>query len=115
MGGFKQKDWPKYNYLKQKAKDEILKAKKLWAEKMKSTPNGLWKLAKSLSDGQSNDGFESVILNQNGVHETVEKVADIFAASLSEDSTHICTVDSAPVGDWNLKITQESIEAPFAN
>lgn len=39
---YRQKNWPLFSYLKEKAKLEISKAKSLWVAKIKNSTQGLW-------------------------------------------------------------------------
>ena len=41
---FRSSDWATYNHLKHEVKEEVKKAKQVWANKLLSTTNGLLKL-----------------------------------------------------------------------
>ena len=73
---FRRRNWPLYNHLKHKAKEEIAKSKTIWAEKLMRTSNGLWKLVSKqrrvqcggLSSLVDEFGSESNLLHSLATH-----------------------------------------------
>lgn len=87
---FRARDWARYNHLREKVKREISRAKSIWAEKVKSSSNGLWKLVKKVGEKGRNDPFSRLI------HEcgSAQALLDIFVKSLSQDFS----ANSGPCG-----------------
>ena len=54
---FRERDWPLYNHYKEKVKNEIMIAKKNWANKHKETANGLWKIVKEIRGSRASNPF----------------------------------------------------------
>lgn len=79
---YRTKNWPQYNYLKQKVKDEIYKCKLIWTNKLKQQKNGLWKLFASVTKGKGNsDIFKNLIDECGGVSNALSHISDNFFRS----------------------------------
>lgn len=52
---FRSRNWSKYNQLKSKVRQEVAKAKQIWADKLMNTTNGLWKLVKQTNKKTHSD------------------------------------------------------------
>ena len=79
---YRSRDWPKYHHLKEKVRKEITKAKALWANKMKDSTHGLWKLVKAVK-GKSHSKLVSSASDLNSPFSLAEKIA----RSLQQDNT----------------------------
>ena len=72
---YRNSDWQRYSYLKQKTQLEIKKAKHLWAQKLKECPNGLWKLTKVLTGKTITGGMGSLIAQHSSPQVLTETIA----------------------------------------
>ena len=82
---FRTGNWALYAHLKNKVKVEIQKAKKLWANKLMSTSNGLWTLVSKHQKKQNGD--ISSLIPSFGTEETLlQFLADHLSAHFSSSS-----------------------------
>ena len=104
---YRRQEWEKYNHLKVKVKEEILKAQQIMASKMKASNGGLWKLSKYLTGKELQDKWGSLIANTGGIKKTVDEIADEFAKI-----TEITSQDpseSIQNDDWSIRISENEI------
>ena len=109
---FRSGQWSLYNHLKAKVKSEIQKAKKLWAERLMSTTNGLWTLVNKHRKKQNGDvspliasfGKEEALLKFLTEHLTAHFSANNAPSSAIEDS-----VDCVNSDDWNFQVTEYQV------
>ena len=115
---YRQRNWPVFNHLKQKARIEILKAKSLWAAKSKSSPYGLWKLAKHLSGKEAKNELHNLISQFKTPSELAEKIASVISEISSENpiSTSCGSMDEEKAfyehscsGVWTCEISETEI------
>ena len=104
---YRMMNWTRHNYLKKKVKKEILKAKSLWADRMKTTQHGLWKLAKMIRHGpRDDDGFEHIITLEGGITAVLQRLA-LSCSSPDADSQTTSNLQSDD--DWNFEVTEEEV------
>ena len=113
---YRTKNWTRYNFLKTKVKKEIIKAKRLWADNLKRTQQGLWKLAKVTRHGsRGDDGFGQIIDNQGGMNNVLQLLASscsfFESRSVSELSSQDTKqyVDSLVDDNWSVVVTEEEV------
>ena len=102
---YHSKEWSRYNHLKLKVKAEVLKSKKLWAERLMKTTNGLWKLVKQHRHGQKG-GFSSLGSDDLLLKEFSSDLTDFFSqptSSMNFDS------DSLKEDDWCLNVSEFTV------
>lgn len=112
---YRSRQWGKYEHLKKKVQQEIIQAKKLWANKLRSSPKGLWKLVNGIQGRSRYIDPLSRLIDENGdidtlLHNLREKLIDTFAQPQSTprmspsiiDSENVCTT-------WNIKITEYDV------
>ena len=63
---YRSRNWNKFNHYKIKVETEISQAKKIWANRMKRTTNGLWKLVKSVRGLNQNKDPISKLFSYGG-------------------------------------------------
>ena len=102
---YRSKDWKRYSFLKVKVREEIVKAKATWTEKMKATPHGLWKAVRHLS-GKNNRHELSNLITQ---HRSPLRLAEDIAASMEQEGS-LPRVLSFEDDEWSLEITQLEVE-----
>ena len=105
---FRAQDWPKFHSLKAKTITEIKKAKSFWAQKMRSSNFGLWKLVRHVS-GKANDGkIKSLVEEHGSPSELAEEIASRTIANedtFSEPASFLDADDG-----WTMHITQWDVE-----
>ena len=72
---YRQKNWKLFSTMKIKAKREIEKAKRIWSQKLKEKPDGLWKLTNALNGKASNNGLDSLISQFQSPQHLAEEIA----------------------------------------
>ena len=73
---FRLKDWAKFNHLKAKVRQEVKKAKEIWAAKLKKSNYGIWQLTKHLSGKAGGKGPSFPLSVGDSPEATAEKIAD---------------------------------------
>ena len=105
---YRSKNWARYNHLKNKVRTEIIKAKDIWARKLKKSTYGLWRLTKSLSGKSSCKGSNLSFSTE----EPAENAAERIAVSLTIDGhpTVYREADDKEKKDvWNIQFSEENI------
>ncbi len=97
---FRCGNWPLYRHLKNKVKEEIFKCKRIWAEKLMNTTNGLWKLVSKHRQNRCN-GLSSLV-NDFGAEDTLlDRLADQLEKHFANnDSCPPPEIDVDKDGDW---------------
>jgi hypothetical protein len=103
---YRTKNWEKFHHLKTKARKEIIKAKTMWAKKLKESTHGLWKMAKHLSGKQTKNEISNLITQ----FKTPTALAERIAENMEINDTPQEKVLSEEDGDWNLCFTTEEVE-----
>ena len=105
---FRLKDWAKFNHLKVKVRQEVKKAKEMWAAKQKKSNYGIWKLTKHLS-GKSGRKGPSFPLSMEDSPETIaEKIADEMIESANP--APLCTFQSSDCrSKWEINFSTSDI------
>ena len=104
---YRKGDWTSFNHLKHKVKVEISKARGLWADRLKATPYGLWKLADSVNHGTCDDGFGRVIVERGGLCPVLQEIANLFSSMVTSDEPR-----SFPIikdDDWSFTVNVEKV------
>lgn len=96
---YRQKNWSKYNHLKTKVQTEITKAKDNWAQRLKQSNYGLWKLTKHLS-GKADRSFNFVSITEAS---PPVNLAETIAQSMFPDINSITEVLDEDLG-WGKKL-----------
>ena len=113
---YRMQQWDKYNHLKEKVKKEIKRAKAIWANKMKRSTNGLWKLVSNIRGNTSRDPLDSLVSE----FESVDGLLDVLHAKLSESfSADSATTLQAPGAcedddDWNIEVNEYTVRTLLA-
>lgn len=100
---YRSKNWESYKRLKAKVREEITKAKSIWAEKIKKSPHGLWKAAKSLSGKINNQhSLASLIAQYGSQQHLAEEIANLM---VGRDERVREVEDILKDDDWTVRFT----------
>ena len=106
---FRRKDWAQFNHLKMKVRREVIKAKEIWATKLKKSNYGIWKLTKYLSgkSGSKEQNFFPTIKNSS------VNLAEMFANAMSENVVSKLQEDFLPSDSdlWTIKVSRHDTAA----
>ncbi len=104
---FRDHDWPLYNHLKLKVRNEVQKAKKIWAEKLTSNAEGLWKLVKA-QQKRTHNNLNTIASEDVLLPRLVSDLSQHFScpSSLTTDEKYT-NVDPE---DWNLTVTHSDVK-----
>jgi len=103
---FRLGQWKLFNHLKQKVKLEIIRAKQVWAGKLKSSPHGLWKLVKRNARGGIRDNFANLISGSHSVGELLEDIARNVSSEFdATDSNKWSATDD----NWELVLNEHEV------
>jgi gluconate kinase len=104
---YRTKNWSLFNYLKEKAKKEITKAKTIWAKKKKQSTHGLWKLAKNFTGKADKNELMNLVNQHKSPQALAEKIAETVTANSSQSKAEDLNFkDDA----WRVRFSEEEIE-----
>lgn len=108
---YRNKDWEKYEHLKRKVKDEILKAKRITAEKLLETSTGLWKLTRSISGKMKRDEWSSLVNRHGSTQALSDAVANIFEVSAASSKCDPTSENnnSTQDDDWTVTFSYDDV------
>lgn len=103
---YRRRDWRTYAQLKQKTKVEISNSKRLFCKKLKDTPQGLWKIVRSVSGKAKAQTWDSLISKDNPAilaNTILDVLLDKYRAEIQTDD--LILEDD----DWNVTIGEDEI------
>ena len=105
---FRNRDFGKYNHLKEKIKSEIEKAKSIWVSSLKRSHSGVWKAVQSVTGKEINkEGIklcDSVTSGKGVAEQLSEKFASVFTqATITSDTI----LNDNPTEDekWKVEVS----------
>ena len=103
---FRLGQWNLYEHLKTKVKHEITRAKLIWANKLKSSPNGLWKLVKATKNPGHHAQFSNLISKSGSTKRLLEDIACNLSAAFATngDSNKILDDD-----EWQMTVSDYEV------
>ena len=102
---FRAKEWTLFHHLKEKLRKEIMKAKDIWAQKMKETPYGLWKLANKMRKDTG-----SIQSAQLGANVDANSLTNIIANSFARNDGHKAYYPSfCENDDWSISFSRDEV------
>ena len=109
---YRNRQWSKYAHLKKKVQQEIAHAKSLWAEKLKSTPRGLWKLVNSVQRRSGNSDPLSRLVSDYGdvsilLNELRDRLIPMFAKPQVNSVPRIDSIVHR--NDWTIEISEHAV------
>jgi hypothetical protein len=109
---YRRRQWEKYNHLKIKVRNEIKRAKLIWANKMKKSTNGLWKLVNNIRGNVNRDPLNDLITEYDSadglLHQLQTKLSEGFAADPTAVTESLSSVGN---DDWNIEITEYAVRS----
>lgn len=108
---YRSHQWPKYLHLRDKVKEEIKRAKCIWADKLKLTTNGLWKLLRCTRDNGAKDAMSKIILSEKGgIPSLMNELRTKLSASFSVQTANSDTSDITQTdNEWRINITEHDV------
>ena len=103
---FRAKDWRKFNNLKDKLKNEIVKAKSLWSNKLKQSPNGMWRMTAYLSGKGKKNTLEPLIREFNTPEELANNIGYRITHKDLPHPIQTCWEDD----NWNVTFTESEVK-----
>ena len=110
---YRQRQWAKFNHLKNKVKIEIAKAKSLWADKMRKSSNGLWKIVNQIQGKRTHDPLSSLIVQHGSVKGLLNVLQSNLSRCFAKDSKRAVAqldddIDRNGVS-WNMNICEHDV------
>lgn len=99
---YRTKDWQRFAYLKNKVKEEVKKAKSIWANKLKNSTNGLWRMTRKLSGKDCKNQLENLITQYRSPQNLAETIAMSIACNDPQTKN---TPDNFDDDNWELTIS----------
>jgi len=82
---YRKKNWPKYEHLKSKVQEEILKAKQIWAEKNKKHRSNVWNIVSKIKNKRHSPLFSLKHPNETD-HSLADRINIELAKNFSDQS-----------------------------
>ena len=76
---FRQKNFPLYAHYKQKLRAEIAKCKRIWSDRMCSSPHGAWSVVKDVRGKNNNNSVDSIVALFSDPLTAAESINRIFS------------------------------------
>lgn len=92
---FRTKNWQLYRHYKAKVQREITNAKRIWAERQRRTPKGVWNIVKEFSGKRSNDPLSHIGTSSTDL---ARDLTEIFKRNFNFDDD----IDPSPITDINM-------------
>ena len=104
---YRLKQFPKYLHLKAKVKQEISKAKRMWMQKLKQSPKGIWKAVRPSSNRIQNCGN---LLKTFTPADIPDAISSVFSSAFSQPSALSFALPKNDTGPFSVPITVEDTE-----
>ena len=106
---FRRGDFEKYRHYKSKVRDEIIKAKDAWLERLKASPHGIWKAMPSANSKAK--GNIQHLLKDYSPNDLASALNSEFSSVFSRPSTVDFKEDwlSLDNEDWKIEINTQTI------
>ena len=104
---YRLKQYPKYLHLKAKVKQEIIKAKNTWMQKLKQSPKGIWKAVRPSTNRIQNCGN---LLKTFTPAEIPDAISSAFSLAFSQPSASSFAPSEDNTGFFNIQLTVEDTE-----
>ena len=107
---FRGGDFERYRHYKHKIKDEIVKAKAAWLERLKAYPHGIWKATPSAYT-KSQGNLQHLLKDYSSPNDLASALNSEFSSVFSRPSTFDFKEDwsSYRNEDWKIEIDAENI------
>ena len=104
---YRSKNWKRYNLLKVKVREEICKAKAIWAAKIKSSsPYGLWKTVSQLS-GKATRNELTTLITEFG---SPDKLAEAIATNMTQNDSCVYAKEETGTSDnWTMHLSDHEV------
>ena len=108
---YRQRNWSQFAELKIKAKLEIEKAKRIWSQRLKEKPDGLWKLTNALNGKASKSGLDSLLSQYPSPQHLTEEIALGISSQCSiTEASAVSLIDEDDDGEWITHISVYVVE-----
>ena len=122
FAAYRTKNWPLFQHLKAKIKQEIMKAKRTWLEKSATKSSGFWKSVNEIRNKSHDNSLVSLLLKFPSLYVAVEKInvsfCKYFSASPDWNVIHQeiekSTMDDA-CASWNPIISVQEVFTELRN
>ena len=97
---FRLGQWNLYQHLKLKVKYEIAQAKQIWANKLKSSAYGLWKLVKAHGKSGHHVELSNLISKSGSIRNLLKDIANYLTEAFAPTDDVTCLDDD----EWRLVV-----------
>ncbi len=107
---YRAKNWKLFRHLKEKAKREIIKAKKDWSAKLKSSSGSIWKFVKKESTKRNPSGLEALMTDDVSfpifLNQVTARIAQDFSSDMLQNEPQLVESNSK---DWQIEVTEAQV------
>ena len=104
---FRAKNWTMYNHFKLRVKQEIVKAKSLWAEKQRRSAKGIWNVVNELRGKRISDPMARSIEEFSSMRDFLEELSSVFEKNFNSDED--VELQNLRHVSWNLNISPQDV------
>ena len=105
---YRCKDWPRYDHYKRKVKNELIKAKRIWANRQLDSSRGMWNIVKELR-GKKNVSLNRQPSNQGDMDNMLLTLTTNFQANFNDQlDAMLQTINDD--GLWEPQISVSDVE-----
>ena len=83
---FRDRNWTMYHHYKCKVKEEVIKAKKQWADKHRQNTHGMWKILREVKRSPVSDSFQHILQGDfnDDVNRLLAAFTDVFKSNFND-------------------------------
>lgn len=113
---YRRGDWAKFNHMKKKVKLEIARAKQLWAQRMKRSSNGLWKLVNHIQGKRIKDPMMNLLSQFNSTDDLLRTLQTQLSETFNSTSEPTCTSsESTSDTQWDVDVPIDLVQKLLSN
>jgi hypothetical protein len=108
---YRSKDWPRYTHFKAKVKQEIDKAKHIWANRQLKTCKGTWAIVREIQGKNSSNS--RITLSNEETKKLISSAADLFKCNFNDRSD--CVLKKINDEPWYPMFSVSDVERELSN
>jgi hypothetical protein len=112
FAAFRMRNFKLYNHFKAKIKEEILKAKQSWVQRVNEGKRNPWKIINAFRNKHHSNQLADVINSFDCPSDAANAINNEFAAHFVEKSanmSYMTTALNSNAGEWNVEINQQLV------
>ena len=112
---YRNKDWPRFNHLKEKVRTEVKKAKEIWSKRLRRSNYGLWQLTKHLSGKKLSKRTGILLSNTASPEQIAEDIANTMTSTNAGLLQNVSSGESNADSIWPVRLSVEDVASRLRN